>query len=123
MAVSRKSLHEALRARYMEMVRQYLTEQGEELLVTGSNEYAIPCVDSEGNDEFLVLTFKVPTGERGGDPYDGYSVAEDFAMKQKAKAEKAKEAAAKKAAKIAKDAADRKAKAEAKARAKAEKEA
>lgn len=121
MAVSKKSLHEALRAQYMKMVGEYLTAQGEELLVTGSNEYAIPCVDNEGNDEFMVITFKVPTGERGGDPYDGYSVAEDFAMKQKAKVEKAKEAAAKKAAKIAKDAADRKAKAEAKARAKAEK--
>lgn len=120
MAVSKKSLHEALRAQYMQAVEQFLTERGEELLVTGSNEYAIPCVDSEGNDEWLVLTFKIPTGSRDGDPYDGYSMAEDYKMKQAAKAEKAKEAAAKKAAKIAKDEAARKARAEAKAKAKGE---
>jgi hypothetical protein len=37
-----------------------------------------------------VLTFKVPTGERGGDAYDGYSMAEDYQMKLAEKAEKAK---------------------------------
>ena len=120
MAVSKKSLNDALRVRYMQMVGEYLTSEGEELLTVGSNEYAIPCVDSEGNDEWLVLTFKIPTGSRDGDPYDGYAMAEDFKMKQAAKAEKAKEAAAKKAAKIAKDEAARKAKAEAKAKAKGE---
>ena len=48
-----------------------------------------------------MLTFKVPTGERGGDAYDGYSMAEDYQMKLVEKAEKAKakeaEAAKKKA--------------------------
>jgi hypothetical protein len=48
-----------------------------------------------------VLTFKVPTGSRDGDAYDGYSMAEDYQMKQtekKAKAEaKAKETAKNKA--------------------------
>lgn len=118
MAVSKKSLNDALRAQYMQKVFDHLTAEGEELLTVGSNEYAIPCVDAEGNDEWLVLTFKIPTGSRDGDPYDGYSMAEDYALKQKAKAEKAKETAAKKAAKIAKDEAARKAKAEAKAKAK-----
>ncbi len=120
MAVSKKSLNDALRVRYMEMIGEYLTAEGEELLTTGSNEYAIPCVDAEGNDEWLVITFKIPTGSRDGDPYDGYAMAEEYSLKQKAKAEKAKEAAAKKAAKIAKDEAARKAKAEAKAKAKGE---
>ena len=118
MAVSKKSLHEALRASYMEKVYAALYDAGEEILRTASNEFAIPCVDSEGNDEFIVLTFKVPTGTRDGDPYDGYSVAEEYAMKVADKAVKAKEQAAKKAAKIAKDEANRKAKAEAKAKAK-----
>lgn len=118
MAVSKRSLDEALRARYMQVVEQFLEEQGEEVLRTGSNEIAIPCVNDAGNDEYLVIVFKVPTGERGGEPYNGHAMAEDFAMKQEAKAAKAKEQAAKKAAKIAKDEAVRKAKAEAKAKAK-----
>lgn len=121
MAVSKKSLHEALRTSYMEKVYAALLDAGEEILRTASNEFAIPCVDSEGNDEFIVLTFKVPTGSRDGDPYDGYAVAEEYAMKAADKAVKAKEQAAKKAAKIAKDEANRKAKAEAKAKAKEEK--
>ena len=112
---SKKSLHDALRAKYIERVSKSLADAGEEVLVTGSNEIALPCVDSEGNDEFIVLTFKVPTGSRDGDAYDGYSMAEDFKMKSAEKAEKAKIAAEKKAKKIAQDQKMREEKAKAKA--------
>ena len=112
---SKKSLHDALRAKYIERVSKFFADAGEEVLVTGSNEIALPCVDSEGNDEFIVLTFKVPTGSRDGDAYDGYSMAEDFKMKSAEKAEKAKVAAEKKAKKIAQDKKMREEKAKAKA--------
>ena len=115
MAKSKKALHEALRKKYMEAIKAFLEQNGEEVLTTNSNEYALPCVDEEGNDEFLVLTFKVPTGSREGDPYDGYGEAEDYAAKTAEKAEKAKAAAEAKAKKIAKDKAEREAKAKAKA--------
>lgn len=116
MATSKKSLNEKLRAKYMELVKCYLADEyDEEILVTGSNEFCIPCVDDEGNDEFLVVTFKVPTGSRDGDAYDGYAMAEDYRMKCEAKAEKAKESAKKKAEKIARDKANREARAKAKA--------
>ena len=115
MAVSKKSLHQSLRKSYMDKITAFLADQGEEVLVTGSNEIALPCVDSEGNDEFIVLTFKVPTGSRDGDPYDGYSIAEDFKMKSAEKAEKAKIAAEKKAKKIAQNKKMREEKAKAKA--------
>ena len=112
---SKKSLHDVLRAKYIERVSKFLADAGEEVLVTGSNEIALPCVDSEGNDEFIVLTFKVPTGSRDGDAYDGYSMAEDFKMKSAEKAEKAKVAVEKKAKKIAQDKKMREEKAKAKA--------
>ena len=115
MAVCKKSLHESLRKSDMDKITAFLADQGEEVLVTGSNEIALPCVDSEGNDEFIVLTFKVPTGSRDGDPYDGYSIAEDFKMKSAEKAEKAKIAAEKKAKKIAQNKKMREEKAKAKA--------
>lgn len=121
MATSRKTLRDNLRTAYLERIMELFRVNGEEVLRTGSNEFAFPCLDADGNDEFVVVTVKVPTGERGGDPYDGYGEAEAYSMKVAEKAEKAKEAAAKKAAKIAKDEADRKARAEAKAKAKAEK--
>ena len=112
---SKKSLHNALRAKYIESVSKFLADAGEEVLVTGSNEIALPCVDSEGNDEFIVITFKVPTGSRDGDAYDGYSMAEHFKIKSAEKAEKAKIAAEKKAKKIAQDQKIREEKAKAKA--------
>jgi hypothetical protein len=103
----------------METIVNLLTEQGEEVLRTNSNEIAIPTLDEDGNEEFLVLVFKVPTGSRDGDAYDGYSMAEDYAMKVREKAEKAEKAKADKEKKIAKDKAMR----EQKAKAKAEREA
>lgn len=115
MATSKKILHEGIRQKYMNEVVQYFSNKGEEILITGSQEIAIPCLDKEGNEEFIVITFKVPTGSRDGDPYDGYSMAEAYEMKvreQKAKAEKAK---ADKERKIARDKAEREAKAKAKA--------
>jgi len=114
--MTKKALHEALRKRYMTLVQDLMTDKGEEVLITGSNEIALPCVDDEGNDEFIVITFKVPTGSRDGDAYDGYAMAEDFQMKQTEKAEKAKANAEAKAKKIARDEKMRQQKAEAKAK-------
>lgn len=115
MVVSKKSLNDKLRYSYLNLVADYLHTLDEEVLLTGSNEICVPCVDEEGNDEFVVITFKVPTGSRDGDPYDGYAMAQEYELKQSAKLEKAKEAAKKKAEKIAKDKAMREAKAKAKA--------
>ena len=61
-----KSTRDALRVSYMNRIRDFLVNAGEEVLQTGTNEFALPCVDSEGNDEFVVLTVKVPTGSRDG---------------------------------------------------------
>lgn len=115
MAKTKTQLHEGIRTKFMEAIIKVLTEQGEEVLRTNSNEIAIPTLDEEGNEEFLVLVFKVPTGSRDGDAYDGYSMAEDYAMKVREKAEKAEKDKAKKEAKIARDKAMREQKAKAKA--------
>ena len=116
MALSKKQLHEGIRAKFMKAITEYLTAQGEEVLRVKSNEVAIPTLDSEGNEEFLVLTFKVPTGSRDdGEAYDGYGVAQQYAESVAEKEAKAKAEAEKKARKIAKDQAQREAKAKAKA--------
>ena len=111
-----KKATEELRLHYTEFLANLLSGAGEEILRAGSNELAIPCVDSEGEDSWITVTIKVPTGSREGDPYDGYAMAEEYTMKQKTKAERDKANAEKKARKIARDEAARKAKAEAKAR-------
>ena len=113
MAKTQKVLNEEIKARYLEGVVEHLINCGEEVLRTGSNEIAIPVLDEDSNEKWLVLTFKVPTGSRDGDAYDGYSMAEDYEMKLKEKAEKQ----AAKDAKAAKDKAKREAKAKEKEKA------
>lgn len=115
---SKTVLDNAIREKFMGAVKEFLEKSGEEVLITGSNEIALPCVDAEGNEKFIVLTFKIPTGTRGGEPYNGYDEASDYAAHCELKAEKAKAAAEKKARKIE---ADKKAREE-KARLKAEAE-
>ena len=101
--LTRKQLDEEIKLRFLEGVSEHLENCGEEVLRVKSNEIALPVVDSDGEERWLVLTFKVPTGERGGDPYDGYSMAEDYAIKCKNKAETAAKKEAEKAKKIARD--------------------
>ena len=113
MAVSRKVEREFIRKSFLEKVSQYLADCGEEVLLVKSNEIAIPVVGCEGNEDFLVVTFKVPTGaNKGTEPYDGYALAEDYVHNLAEKERKAEERKAEKARKIARDAEIRKRKAE-----------
>ena len=113
MAVSRKIERELIRTSFLDKVSQFLYEGGEEVLRVKSNEIAIPVVGCEGNEDFLVLTFKVPTGaNKGLEPYDGYAIAEDYVHNLAEKERKAKEKAEAKAKKMERDAEIRKRKAE-----------
>lgn len=103
MAVSRKQLREQVKMIYMEKLIDFFKDS-EDVLRVGSNEIAFPVVDSEGNEDFIVLTCKIPTGSnKGTEPYDGYAMAEDYELKLKEKAEKAKKSAEAKAKKIERD--------------------
>lgn len=115
---SDRALRDELRATYIPLIRRALEENGEEVLVVGSANLAIPCVDSAGNDRFITIDIKCPTGSREGDIYDGYALAEDYEMRAREAAEKAEKVRAQKEAKIARDAAKRAAAAEARLRAK-----
>ena len=113
MAVSRKVERELIRTEFLDRVSQFLFESGEEVLRVKSNEIAIPVVGCEGNEDFLVLTFKVPTGaNKGTEPYDGYALAEDYIHNLAEKERKAKEKAEEKERKRKRDEEIRKKKAE-----------
>lgn len=106
-----------VRNAFMDNVQTMFENQSYEVLETGSNELCIPIVNAEGDEAYLVITFKIPKGSRDGEAYDGYAMAEEFKMKCDEKARKVAEAQRKKAEKIERD---RKAREE-KARIKAEK--
>ena len=98
MAVSRKVEREILRNEYLETIILNFLEKDEQVLRVKSNEIAIPVVGCEGNEDFIVVTVKVPTGaNKGTEPYDGYELAEDYEMKIAEKERKKIEAEKKKA--------------------------
>jgi len=90
MAKTQKSLNDELRALWVQRVNDCLSQE-DEVLVVGANELAVPVVDTDGNEKWIVLTVKVPTGSRDGDAYDGYAMAEDYRMRLADKAAKAAE--------------------------------
>ena len=104
MGVSRKVERELLREDYLKQIIENFLDKDEQVLRVKSNEIALPVVGCEGNEDFIVITVKVPTGaNKGLEPYDGFELAEDYEMKLAEKERKAKENAEKKAKKIAKD--------------------
>ena len=104
MAISRKVERELLREDYLKQIIESFLNKDEQVLRVKSNEIAIPVVGCEGNEDFLVVTVKVPTGaNKGTEPYDGYELAKDYERGLEAKAEKARAKEKEKAKKIAKD--------------------
>lgn len=90
----------------------FVTEQVQvafdtDVLPVSASELAIPILDEEGNEKFVLIKVSVPRGTRNGqggyDPYDGYAIAEDYAQDCVEKAQKKADVEAKKQAKIAKD--------------------
>lgn len=103
MAVSRKVEREILRNEYLNKLIEFFKD-GEEVLRVKSNEIAFPVVGCEDNEDFIVITVKVPTGaNKGAEPYDGYSEAESYEMKLKEKELKAKKKAEEKEKKKKRD--------------------
>ena len=103
MSVSRKVEREILKEEYLKKIIEMFSAD-EEVLRVKSNEIAFPVVGCEGNEDFIVVTVKVPTGaDKGMTPYDGYAMRDEYNMKLKEKEEKAKANAEKKAKKIKRD--------------------
>ena len=91
---SNRILDNELREKVLKTIMDFFTEK---------NECAFPCVDSDGNDKWIQIVVKVPTGGRDEDGYDGYGVAESYRIKVKEKEEKRRENEEKKQKKIERD--------------------
>ena len=88
MASNIKALREGIKEEWRDFLEEVIQRRGDETLRTASNEIAVPVVDCEGGEHFIVLTIKIPTGSRDGEAYDGYAAAEDYTMRCNAKAVK-----------------------------------
>lgn len=105
--MTKAELENGLRTTYLDMIRNMISEQVEtDALSVSASELAIPCLDEEGNEKWVLIKVSIPRGTRNGsgyDPYDGYALAEDYRIDCEEKAQKKAETEAKKKAKIAKD--------------------
>ena len=110
--MTKAQLETKLRNQFLDLVREMINQKVEtDALTVGASEIAVPCLDEEGEEKWILIKVSVPRGTRNGnggyDPYDGYAVAEDYAIQCEDKAHKKEAAEAKKQAKIAKDQAKR----------------
>ena len=105
MAVSRKQLREEVKMEFLSSIIDFFESKEEEVIRIKSNEIAIPVVDREGNEDFVKIVVSIPTGSnKGTEPFDAYSLAEEYQLKLKDKELKVKENAEKKQKKIEQDA-------------------
>lgn len=98
-----KKTNDALRQMYVGNLMEILAGMGEDPIRVNGSEIAIPVVDGDGEDNYVVFKVQVPTGSRDGDPYDPYALAQEYWMKKEQREARAKEDAEKKARKIARD--------------------
>ena len=97
MTISNRKANELIRESFLSDLIDYLHNGGiEDVLKVKSNEIAIPTIDCNDEEKWLVLTVKVPTGaNKGTEPYDGYAEAEEYTRKLEQKKIKAQKRAEK----------------------------
>lgn len=106
--MTKAQMETIIRNEFLALISKAIVAEKEtDALPVSANEIAVPCLDPEGNETWAVIKVSIPRGTRNGkggyDPYDGYSVAEDYQIDLEEKAQKKADAEAKKQAKIAKD--------------------
>lgn len=106
--MTKAQLETKLRNTFLNFVTEQVQTSFEtDVLSVSASELAIPCLDDEGNEKFVLIKVSIPRGTRNGqggyDPYDGYAAAEDYAQDCVDKAAKKADAEAKKQAKIVQD--------------------
>ena len=100
---SKATLENELRSEMLNNIISMICEVYEtDGLAVSASEIAVPVVDSEGNEKFVLIKVSIPRGTRDGDggyiPYDGYAAHDAYVEETVSKAQ---ERAVKKAMKAA----------------------
>ena len=96
--MTKTSLDTALRESYFnDIARIFEDSYKSDILRVSNNELAMPVVDTDGNEKFLIVKVSIPRGTRDGHggyiPYDGYAAADDYRIEQESKKKKKEEGA------------------------------
>ena len=100
---TKAELENKLRIDFLKFISDMVQEHYEtDALAVSASELAIPVVDGEDNEKFVLIKVSIPRGQRDGEggyiPYDGYEAHDAYVEEQ---ASKAQEKAVKKAMKEA----------------------
>ena len=78
---------------------EYFADLGEDVMRESGNALVFPSTDDEGNELFVKIAVSIPRGDRSGEAYDGYAVANFYRLHQEEvaanKAQREKDNAAK----------------------------
>lgn len=102
---TKAELENKLRVSFMNSVMEMVSNQYEtDALTVSASEIAVPVLDEEGNEKFILVKVSIPRGQRDGEggyiPYDGYEAHDAYIEEQESKAhEKAVKKAMKEAEK------------------------
>lgn len=101
--MSKASLETALRVEFIQFITDAIQAKYEtDVLPISASELAIPVLDAEGNEKFVLIKVSIPRGTRNGaggyDDYDGYGLAEDYKAELEVKQAKKEASEAKKEA-------------------------
>ena len=100
--MNKATLENNLRNKVLDFLRNSCKGEYEtDALTTSASEFAIPLLDDEGNEKYVLIHVSIPRGKRVGgtyEPYDGYAVAEEYAAEMAEKQAKRDASAAKKEA-------------------------
>ena len=100
---SKASLENGLRNKFLSFISDVISSEMEtDVLPVSASELAIPCLDEEGNEKYVLIKVSIPRGTRNGEggytPYNGYDAFEEYKADKESKAQ---ERAVKKAMKDA----------------------
>lgn len=81
--MGKQNLDNAIRNEYIKTIIDFFSDtMNIDALRTNASEIAIPVVDAEGTEKFVLIKVSVPRGSRNGrggyEPYDGYAAAEEY---------------------------------------------
>ena len=66
--MTKAQLENKLRNTYLDMIREMVSNQVEtDALTVSASELAIPCLDEEGNEKFVLIKVSIPRGTRNGE--------------------------------------------------------
>ena len=93
--MNKTQLESLIRFEYLDSIQKFLSQNYDtDVLRVSANELAVPCLDAEGNERWVVIKVSTPRGTRDGKggyiPYDGYALGEDYTLALEDKAKKKK---------------------------------